>query len=31
MSACVARGGGAWDHSGLVRAIEALANHELGD
>jgi 2-hydroxy-3-oxopropionate reductase len=31
MSACVARGGGGWDHSGLVRAIEALANHELGD
>ena len=31
MSACVARGGGAWDHSGLVRAIEALADHELGD
>jgi len=31
MSACVAQGGGAWDHSGLVRAIEALANHELGD
>jgi len=31
MSACVAQGGGGWDHSGLVRAIEALANHELGD
>jgi len=31
MSACVARGGGGWDHSGLVRAIEALADHELGD
>jgi 2-hydroxy-3-oxopropionate reductase len=31
MSACVAQGGGAWDHSGLVCAIEALANHELGD
>jgi 2-hydroxy-3-oxopropionate reductase len=31
MSACVAKGGGAWDHSALVRAIEALANHELGD
>ena len=31
MSACVAKGGGGWDHSGLVRAIEALADHELGD
>ena len=31
MSACVARGGGGWDHSALVRAIEALADHELGD
>ncbi len=31
MSACVARGGGAWDHSALVRALEALADHELGD
>jgi 2-hydroxy-3-oxopropionate reductase len=31
MSACVAQGGGGWDHSALVRAIEALANHELGD
>ncbi len=31
MSACVAKGGGGWDHSALVRAIEALANHELGD
>jgi 2-hydroxy-3-oxopropionate reductase len=31
MSACVAQGGGGWDHSGLVRAIEALANHALDD
>ena len=31
MSACVAKGGGGWDHSALVRAIEALAEHELGD
>ncbi len=31
MSACVARGGGGWDHSALVRALEALADHELGD
>jgi 2-hydroxy-3-oxopropionate reductase len=28
-SACVARGGGGWDHSGLVRALEALADFEL--
>jgi 2-hydroxy-3-oxopropionate reductase len=24
-SACVAAGGGEWDHSGLVRALEAMA------
>jgi 2-hydroxy-3-oxopropionate reductase len=29
-NACAARGGRAWDHSALVRALEALANHELG-
>ncbi|MDQ4060562.1 MAG: 2-hydroxy-3-oxopropionate reductase [Pseudomonadota bacterium] len=29
-SACVARGGGGWDHSGMVRALEWLANHEIG-
>ena len=29
-SACAAMGGAGWDHSGLVRAIEAMANHELG-
>lgn len=29
-SACVARGGGSWDHSALVRAIEALAECEVG-
>lgn len=28
-NACVARGGGAWDHSALVRALEMLANHEV--
>ena len=28
-SACVARGGQGWDHSGLVRAIEALAACEV--
>lgn len=29
-NACVARGGKAWDHSALVRALEALANFEIG-
>jgi 2-hydroxy-3-oxopropionate reductase len=30
-SACVAQGGAAWDHSAMVRALETLANHEVGD
>jgi 2-hydroxy-3-oxopropionate reductase len=29
-NACGARGGGAWDHSAMVRVLELLANHELG-
>ncbi len=29
-NACVARGGRAWDHSGMVRALETMANHEIG-
>jgi 2-hydroxy-3-oxopropionate reductase len=29
-NACTARGGKAWDHSALVRALELLANHEIG-
>ena len=29
-NACVAHGGSAWDHSALVRALEVLANHEVG-
>lgn len=29
-SACVARGGAGWDHSGLVRALEALGECEVG-
>jgi len=29
-SACVARGGEAWDHSAMVRALEALAAQEIG-
>ncbi|MGC2040879.1 2-hydroxy-3-oxopropionate reductase [Paraburkholderia caledonica] len=29
-NACVAHGGKAWDHSAMVRALEVLANHEIG-
>ncbi len=29
-NACVARGGGAWDHSAMVRALEAMAAFEIG-
>jgi 2-hydroxy-3-oxopropionate reductase len=29
-NACVAHGGQAWDHSALVRALETLANFEIG-
>ncbi len=29
-NACAARGGSAWDHSALVRALELMANHEIG-
>lgn len=28
-SACVANGGAAWDHSGLVKALELLAGHKV--
>lgn len=28
-NACAARGGDQWDHSGMVRALEWLANHEI--
>jgi 2-hydroxy-3-oxopropionate reductase len=28
-SACVANGGAAWDHSGLVRALELMGKHEV--
>jgi len=30
-SACVARGGGAWDHSAMVRALELLADRQVGE
>ncbi len=29
-NACAAHGGKAWDHSAMVRALEKLANHEIG-
>ncbi|MEM5436477.1 2-hydroxy-3-oxopropionate reductase [Paraburkholderia diazotrophica] len=29
-NACAAHGGNAWDHSGMVRALEYLADHEIG-
>lgn len=29
-SACVANGGAGWDHSGLVKALEIMAGHEIG-
>lgn len=29
-SACVAHGGAAWDHSGMVRALEKLSSFEIG-
>lgn len=28
-NACAAHGGAAWDHSGMVRALEMLANHAI--
>jgi 2-hydroxy-3-oxopropionate reductase len=29
-NACAAHGGAAWDHSAIVRALEMLANYEIG-
>ena len=29
-SSCAAHGGLAWDHSAMVRALEMMANHEIG-
>ena len=29
-NACAAHGGKAWDHSAMVRALEKLANFEIG-
>src|ERR1700676_4815943 len=30
LNACLAAGGSAWDHSGMVRVLERLACHEIG-
>jgi 2-hydroxy-3-oxopropionate reductase len=30
-NACAANGGAGWDHSGMVRALEMLANHAISD
>jgi hydroxypyruvate isomerase len=29
-NACAAHGGSVWDHSAMVRALEKMANFELG-
>jgi len=29
-NSCVAHGGKAWDHSAMVRALEMMSNHEIG-
>ncbi len=29
-NACQAHGGAKWDHSGIVRALEIMANHQIG-
>jgi 2-hydroxy-3-oxopropionate reductase len=29
-NSCAAHGGGDWDHSAMVRALEKLANFEIG-
>ncbi|MCR9071096.1 MAG: 2-hydroxy-3-oxopropionate reductase [Alphaproteobacteria bacterium] len=29
-NACSAAGGGAWDHSGMVQALERMASHKIG-
>ncbi len=30
-NACAAQGGGGWDHSGMVRALERMANHKVAE
>jgi len=29
-SACAAHGGARWDHSAIVKALELMADHEIG-
>ena len=29
-NSCAAHGGSGWDHSGMVRALEMMANHTIG-
>jgi 2-hydroxy-3-oxopropionate reductase len=29
-NSCAARGGSIWDHSAMVRALEMMASHEIG-
>ena len=29
-NACAAHGGSAWDHSGMIKALELMANHDIG-
>jgi 2-hydroxy-3-oxopropionate reductase len=31
MSACVANGGGGWDHSGIVKALELMGGHKVAN
>jgi 2-hydroxy-3-oxopropionate reductase len=30
LNSCAAHGGAAWDHSGLLRALEIAGNFEIG-
>jgi 2-hydroxy-3-oxopropionate reductase len=30
LNTCAANGGAAWDHSAMVRALELMANFEIG-
>jgi hypothetical protein len=30
-NSCAAHGGKAWDHSAMVRALEMMAGHEIGE
>jgi len=31
LNACAAAGGSKWDHSGMVRALESMSHHEIGE